>query len=148
MFSLEYHVDGPIRTVNNAFRLAYYIIFICCLCFEFERFTDFVHADCQWFSETMYIYIVHELSIQVKGCCFSLSGIHSPMHDVIAENFQLFMACQENGIHPGNCVEKSNVQFQRPAWHSWYVFSKIFIILNIHCIYYVHVPILFLHMVH
>lgn len=59
MFSLEYHVDGPIRTVSNAFRLAYYIIFIWCLCFEFERLYDFVyvHADLQRFSEKMYMYM-------------------------------------------------------------------------------------------
>lgn len=59
MFSLEYHVDGPIRTVNNAFRLAYYIIFICCLCFEFERLYDFVHvrADLKSFSEKIYMYM-------------------------------------------------------------------------------------------
>lgn len=65
------------------------------------------------------------------------------MHDVIAENFQLFMACQENGIHPGNCVEKSNVQFQRPAWHSWYVFSDVFIkhTLGIYDVH-VHLPML------
>lgn len=63
------------------------------------------------------------------------------MHDVIAENFQLFMACQENGIHPGNCVEKSNVQFQRPAWHSWCVFSDVFIKCGL-SIYNVHEPIL------
>lgn len=63
------------------------------------------------------------------------------MYDVIAENFQLFVACKENGIHPGNCVEKSNVQFQRPAWHSWYVFSDVFIKRTLG-IYNVHVPIL------
>ena len=57
------------------------------------------------------------------------------MHDVIAENFQLFVACQENGIHFGDCVEKSNVQLQIPAWDSWYgaflcvVFNNF---LNVH----------------
>ena len=52
--------------------------------------------------------------------CIQWLGVYTTMHDVIAENFQLLVACQENGIHFGDCVEKSNVQLQIPAWDSWY----------------------------
>ena len=52
--------------------------------------------------------------------CIQRLGVYTTMHDVIAENFQLLVACQENGIHFGDCVEKSNVQLQIPAWDSWY----------------------------
>lgn len=41
----------PCRRTDQNSKVAFYIIFICCLCFEIERFCDFVHADCQWFSE-------------------------------------------------------------------------------------------------
>ena len=70
--------------------------------------------------------------------CFQWLGVYTTMHDVIAENFQLLVACQENGIHFGNCVEKSNVQLQIPAWDSWY---GAFLCVAFNNVLNVHVPI-------
>ena len=70
--------------------------------------------------------------------CIQWLGVYTTMHDVIAENFQLLVACQENGIHFGDCVEKSNVQLQITAWDSWY---GAFLWVAFNNFLNVHVPI-------